>query len=103
MDRRPRTDRLSNDPNSPYHDAALLERGISMGFKAVRENQCRGVLRQRGLDPGIRRHRQGSPRQSADDQAQQAQWSPISRQERVGQSAVGATAGVLVTGNQPAR
>jgi hypothetical protein len=28
-------DRLSNDPNSPYHDAALLERGIGIRFKGV--------------------------------------------------------------------
>jgi hypothetical protein len=25
-------DRLSTDPNSPYHDAALLERGIGIRF-----------------------------------------------------------------------
>lgn len=25
-------DRLSNDPRSPYHDAALLERGIGIRF-----------------------------------------------------------------------
>jgi hypothetical protein len=25
-------DRLSNDPKSPYHDAALLERGIGVRF-----------------------------------------------------------------------
>jgi hypothetical protein len=28
-------DRLSNNPNSPYHDAALLERGIGIRFKGV--------------------------------------------------------------------
>ena len=28
-------DRLSNDPNSPYHDAALLERGVGIRFKGV--------------------------------------------------------------------
>jgi hypothetical protein len=28
-------DRLSNDPNSPHHDAALLERGIGIRFKGV--------------------------------------------------------------------
>ncbi len=26
-------DRLSNDPESPHHDAALLERGIGIRFK----------------------------------------------------------------------
>jgi hypothetical protein len=28
-------DRLSVNPNSPYHDAALLERGIGVLFKGV--------------------------------------------------------------------
>ena len=28
-------DRLSNDPESPFHDAALLERGIGIRFKGV--------------------------------------------------------------------
>ena len=28
-------DRLSNDPNSPFYDAALLERGIGIRFKGV--------------------------------------------------------------------
>jgi hypothetical protein len=28
-------DRLSNNPSSPYHDAALLQRGIGIRFKGV--------------------------------------------------------------------
>ena len=28
-------DRLSNDPNSPFHDAALLERGIGIRFNGA--------------------------------------------------------------------
>jgi hypothetical protein len=28
-------DRLSNNPKSPYHDRALLERGIGIRFKGV--------------------------------------------------------------------
>jgi hypothetical protein len=28
-------DRLSNDPKSPFHDAALLERGIGIRFKGA--------------------------------------------------------------------
>ncbi len=28
-------DRLSNDPNSTHHDAALLERGVGIRFKGV--------------------------------------------------------------------
>ena len=28
-------DRLSNDPKSPYHDAAVLERGVGVRFDGV--------------------------------------------------------------------
>ncbi|BAQ48360.1 MULTISPECIES: DUF3297 family protein [Methylobacterium] len=28
-------DRLSTDPRSPFHDAALLERGVGVRFKGV--------------------------------------------------------------------
>jgi Protein of unknown function (DUF3297) len=28
-------DRLSNDPRSPYHDAALLERGVGIKFNGA--------------------------------------------------------------------
>ena len=31
-------DRLSADPDSPYYDAALLERGIGVRFKGVEKN-----------------------------------------------------------------
>jgi hypothetical protein len=31
-------DRLSADPKSPFHDAALLERGIGVRFKGVEKN-----------------------------------------------------------------
>ena len=31
-------DRLSADPESPYYDAALLERGIGIRFKGVEKN-----------------------------------------------------------------
>ena len=31
-------DRLSADPTSPFHDAALLERGIGIRFKGVEKN-----------------------------------------------------------------
>jgi hypothetical protein len=31
-------DRLSNDPNSPYYDEALLERGIGIRFKGVEKS-----------------------------------------------------------------
>ena len=31
-------DRLSNDPSSPFHDAALLERGVGIRFKGVEKD-----------------------------------------------------------------
>ena len=31
-------DRLSNDPRSPYHDEALLERGIGIRFNGQERN-----------------------------------------------------------------
>jgi hypothetical protein len=31
-------DRLSNDPTSPFHDPALLERGVGVRFKGVEKN-----------------------------------------------------------------
>jgi hypothetical protein len=31
-------DRLSTDPDSPFHDAALLERGIGIRFNGVERN-----------------------------------------------------------------
>jgi hypothetical protein len=31
-------DRLSADPASPYHDAALLERGVGVRFKGQEKN-----------------------------------------------------------------
>jgi len=31
-------DRLSSDPSSPFHDAALLERGVGIRFKGVEKN-----------------------------------------------------------------
>ncbi|WP_036263739.1 DUF3297 family protein [Methylocapsa aurea] len=31
-------DRLSNDPKSPYYDAAALERGVGVRFKGVEKN-----------------------------------------------------------------
>ena len=31
-------DRLSNDPTSPFYDAAILERGIGIRFNGVEKN-----------------------------------------------------------------
>lgn len=31
-------DRLSTDPDSPFHDAAALERGVGVRFKGVEKN-----------------------------------------------------------------
>ncbi len=37
MDETP-PDRLSNDPDSPFYDAQLLERGVGIRFKGVEKN-----------------------------------------------------------------
>ena len=31
-------DRLSNDPESPFHDTAILERGVGVRFKGVEKD-----------------------------------------------------------------
>jgi hypothetical protein len=57
-------DRLSNDPNSPYYDVALLERGIGVRFagkeKTNVEEYCvsEGWIR---VAAGNARDRKGNP------------------------------------------
>ena len=57
-------DRLSTDPNSPYHDAALLERGIGIRFdgkeKTNVEEYCvsEGWIR---VAVGTTKDRKGNP------------------------------------------
>jgi Protein of unknown function (DUF3297) len=38
MDEDTPPDRLSNDPNSPYFNAQMLERGVGIRFKGVEKN-----------------------------------------------------------------
>ena len=63
-------DRLSNDPDSPFHDRELLERGVGIRFNGAGKDQCRGILRERGLDSRRRGQDGGPPRQAHDHQAQ---------------------------------
>ena len=53
-------DRLSTDPRSPYFNAEVLRARRRHPLQGRREDQRRGILRQRGLDP--RRRRQGLDR-----------------------------------------
>jgi len=60
----PLPDRLSNDPRSPHHDAALLERGVGIRFNGVEkfnvEEYCvsEGWIR---VSAGAARDRRGNP------------------------------------------
>ena len=56
-------DRLSNDPNSPYHDAALLERGIGIRFKGAEKTNVEEYCVSEGwvrLAAGTARDRAGN-------------------------------------------
>lgn len=57
-------DRLSADPNSPFYDAALLERGIGVRFKGVEKNNVEEYCVSEGwvrLSVGKTLDRQGKP------------------------------------------
>jgi Protein of unknown function (DUF3297) len=57
-------DRLSNDPNSPYHDAALLERGIGIRFKGVEKTNVEEYCVSEGwirVAAGNAKDRHGNP------------------------------------------
>ena len=57
-------DRLSNDPNSPHHDAALLERGIGIRFKGVEKTNVEEYCVSEGwvrLSAGKTLDRAGNP------------------------------------------
>ena len=57
-------DRLSADPTSPYHDAALLERGVGVRFKGVDRNNVEEYCVSEGwvrLSVGATRDRKGRP------------------------------------------
>ena len=57
-------DRLSADPASPYHDAALLERGVGIRFKGVEKNNVEEYCVSEGwvrLSVGTTKDRKGRP------------------------------------------
>ncbi|WP_371345835.1 DUF3297 family protein [Ancylobacter sp. IITR112] len=57
-------DRLSSDPNSPFHDAELLERGIGIRFKGVEKTNVEEYCVSEGwirVSVGKARDRAGNP------------------------------------------
>ena len=65
-DREPATlpDRLSTDPNSPYYDAALLERDIGVRFKGVEKTNVAEYCVSEGwikVEAGKAKDRHGNP------------------------------------------
>ncbi len=61
---KPMPDRLSVDPNSPYYDAALLERGVGVRFKGEDKTNVEEYCVSEGwvrLALGKRVDRKGNP------------------------------------------
>ncbi len=57
-------DRLSNNPKSPYYDAALLERGVGIRFKGVDKTNVEEYCVSEGwvrLSVGTTVDRKGNP------------------------------------------
>ena len=57
-------DRLSNDPRSPHHDAALLERGVGIRFNGVEKTNVEEYCVSEGwirVAAGKARDRHGNP------------------------------------------
>src|SRR3546814_1470365 len=57
-------DRLAIDPRSPYHDAALLQRGVGIRFKGVEKTNVEEYCVSEGwirVAAGNTRDRQGNP------------------------------------------
>ena len=57
-------DRLSNDPNSPYHDAGLLQRGVGIRFKGVEKTNVEEYCISEGwvrVTAGNAKDRYGNP------------------------------------------
>jgi hypothetical protein len=57
-------DRLSNDPKSPYHDAALLERGVGVRFNGAEKTNVEEYCVSEGwirVAAGRARDRHGNP------------------------------------------
>ena len=57
-------DRLSNDPRSPFYDAALLERGVGIRFNGVEKNNVEEYCVSEGwirVTAGNAKDRYGNP------------------------------------------
>jgi Protein of unknown function (DUF3297) len=57
-------DRLSNDPRSPFYDAALLERGIGIRFNGAEKNNVEEYCVSEGwirITAGNSKDRYGNP------------------------------------------
>jgi hypothetical protein len=57
-------DRLSSDPNSPFHDAALLERGVGIRFCGVEKTNVEEYCVSEGwirVAAGTAKDRKGNP------------------------------------------
>jgi len=57
-------DRLSVDPSSPFHDEALLQRGVGVRFKGVEKNNVEEYCVSEGwvrLAVGATKDRAGNP------------------------------------------
>lgn len=57
-------DRLAIDPRSPYHDAALLQRGVGIRFKGVEKTNVEEYCVSEGwirVAAGNTRDRKGNP------------------------------------------
>ena len=60
----PLPDRLSNDPRSPHHDAALLERGVGIRFNGAEKTNVEEYCVSEGwirISAGKARDRHGNP------------------------------------------
>ena len=57
-------DRLSSNPDSPFYDASLLERGVGIRFKGVEKNNVEEYSVTEGwirVAAGVARDRAGNP------------------------------------------
>lgn len=57
-------DRLASDAASPYHDAALMERGVGIRFNGVEKNNVEEYCVSEGwvrVTVGVARDRKGNP------------------------------------------
>jgi len=57
-------DRLSNDPQSPFHNAEMLERGVGVRFNGVEKNNVEEYCVSEGwirVTAGTAKDRKGNP------------------------------------------